>query len=81
MTVVYDGSGVDTLAAASSPDHQLHRLVEKLRPVTQGACGFCAQAHGVKDAIEAGGWPPLGQYKGHVSIRQLVGDGYQILTF
>lgn len=81
VTVVYDGSGVDTLAAATSPDHQLHRLVEKLRPMTLGACGFCSKAHGVVEAIEAGGWPLLGDYKGHASIRQLVGEGYQILTF
>jgi hypothetical protein len=81
VTVVYDGSGVDTLAAASAPDHQLHRLVEKLRPVTQGACGFCAAAHGVREPIEAAGWPLLGDYKGHASIRTLVGEGYQILSF
>jgi hypothetical protein len=81
VAVVYDGSGVETLAAASAPDHQLHRLAEKLRPVTKGACGFCAGAHGVKDAIEAAGWPLLGDYKGHASIRALVGDGYQILSF
>ena len=81
VTVVYDGSGVDTLAAASAPDHQLHRLAERLRPVTRGACGFCASAHGVKDAIEAAGWPLLGEYKGHASIRTLVGEGYEILTF
>ncbi len=81
VTVVYDGSGVDTLAAASAPDHQLHGLVEKLRPVTKGACGFCASAHGVKDAIETAGWPLLVDYKGHASVRELVGDGYQILSF
>jgi hypothetical protein len=81
VTVVYDGSGVDTLAAASAPAHQLHRMVEKLRPVTKGACGFCASAHGVKDAIEAAGWPLLGDYKGHASIRALVGEGYQVLSF
>ena len=81
VTVVYDGSGVDTLAAASSTDHKLHRLVEKLRPATRGACGFCAEAHGVKEPIEAAGWPFLTDYKGHASIRGLVAGGYQVLTF
>ena len=38
VSVLYDGSGVDTLAAASDPDHQLHGLVKKLRPVARGAC-------------------------------------------
>jgi hypothetical protein len=81
VTVVYDGSGVDTLAAASALDHQLHPLVEKLRPVTRGACGFCTRAHGVLEPVTAAGWPLLGEYNGHASIRQLVGEGYQILTF
>lgn len=54
VTVVYDGSGVDTLAAASTEGHQLHSLVERLRPVTRGACAFCVEAHGVGDAVAAG---------------------------
>ena len=81
VVVVYDGSGVDTLAAASAPDHQLHRLVETLRPATRGACAFCAGAHGVKDTLVAAGWPLAGDYKGHASLRSLLADGYQILTF
>ena len=36
ITAVYDGSGVDTLAAASGSDHQLLPLVEKLHGVTPG---------------------------------------------
>src|SRR5665647_2575177 len=58
VTVVYDGSGVDTLAAASTEGHQLHSLVERLRPVTRGACAFCVKAHGVGDAVAAGDWSP-----------------------
>lgn len=81
VTVVYDGSGVDTLAAASAPDHQLHPLVEKLRPATRGACAFCSKAHGVTDAVTAGGWPLLEEYKHHASVRNLVVEGYQILSF
>lgn len=81
VTLVYDGSGVDTLAAASAPDHQLHPLVEKLRPITLGACGFCSKAHGVTEPITDAGWTLLGDYKGHASIRRLVGEGYQILSF
>ncbi|MGM0385314.1 MAG: sulfur reduction protein DsrE [Actinomycetota bacterium] len=81
VTVVYDGSGVDTLAAASTEDHQLHRIVEKLRPNTLGACGFCAKAHGVIEPITAANWTLLGDHKGHASIRRLVVEGYQVITF
>lgn len=81
VTVVYDGSGVDTLAAAQSTDHQLHRIVEKLRPSTLGACEFCAKAHGVIEPITAANWTLLSDHKGHASIRRLVVEGYQVITF
>lgn len=81
VTVVYDGSGVDTLAAASSEGHQLHPLVEKLRPVTRGACAFCVRSHGVGEAVAAGNWPLLEEYKRHASVRNLVVEGYQLLSF
>ena len=48
-------------------------------PATPDA--HCSTAHGVVEAIEAGGWPLLGHYKGHARVRRLVGEGYQILTF
>jgi len=81
VAVVYDGSGVDTLAAASTPDHRLHRLVEQLRPHTQGACAFCARAHGVEATLVQHDWPLLSDYEGHASVRRLLLDGYQVLTF
>ena len=81
VTVVYDGSGVDTLAAASVAGHALNPLVEKLRSRTRGACGFCARAHGVEAEITAAGWSLLAEYKGHASIRDLMVEGYQLLSF
>jgi hypothetical protein len=81
VVVIYDGSGVDTLAAASAHDHQLHSLVEGLRPNTRGACGFCAEAHGVQATISTNGWTLLTDYKGHASVRDLMVQGYQILFF
>lgn len=81
VTVLYDGSGVDTLAAASASDHKLHGLVDGLRPVTRGACAFCVSAHGVAQPIEDAGWPLLKEYKNHASIRNLLVEGYQVLNF
>jgi predicted peroxiredoxin len=81
VTVLYDGSGVDTLAAASASDHKLNPLVEKLRPVTRGACAFCVSAHGVEEPIKAGDWPLLTEYKNHASLRHILLEGYQVLSF
>ena len=80
-TIVFDGSGVEALAAMSSTDNDLNGMLESLRPVIAGACGFCAKSHGVEEAIVNGNWAMLDGNKGHASIRQLVVDGYTVLTF
>ena len=55
--------------------------LKKLRPVTRGACAFCAKAHGVSEQVTAGGRALLEECKRHASVRNLVVDGYQILSF
>ena len=81
VVVVFDGSGVDSLAAISTKDHKLHGMLEGLRDHVLGACGFCAKSHGVEDAVVEGGWKLLDDYKGHASLRNLVVEGRQIITF
>jgi hypothetical protein len=81
VVVVFDGSGVESLAAISNPGHKMSPLAVALQENIQGACGFCVASHGVTDSIEAGGWPLLTDYDGEASIRNLVVAGYQILSF
>src|SRR5664279_1887381 len=81
VVVVFDGSGVESLAAISDPKHKMNPLTGALHDNIRGACAFCVADHGVTDAVEAGGWPLLTDYKGEASIRSLVVEGYQILNF
>ncbi|GAA1699432.1 hypothetical protein GCM10009792_19330 [Microcella alkalica] len=81
VTIVFDGSGVDSLAAVSADDSKLKPLIESLRPHVRGACSFCAKAHGVVDPITAAGWPLLTDNEGEASVRQLALEGRQIITF
>ncbi|MDJ0338761.1 sulfur reduction protein DsrE [Cryobacterium sp. PH31-O1] len=81
VVVVFDGSGVESLAAISDAAHQMNPLTVALQENILGACGFCAKSHGVAEPIETGGWPLLTENKGEASIRNLVVDGYQILNF
>jgi hypothetical protein len=46
-----------------------------------GACSYCAKAYGARDAVEKADVPLLSDYEGHPSLRRLVGDGYQVITF
>lgn len=81
VTIVFDGSGTESLAALSAPAHPLNGLLESLRPQVRGACGYCAKAHKVADTINDAGFSMLTDNDGHASIRNLVVEGRTVLTF
>lgn len=81
VTIVFDGSGTESLAALTAENHQLHGLLEKLRPVVRGACGYCAKAHKVADEVTGAGFELLTENRGHASLRNLVVEGRTVLTF
>jgi hypothetical protein len=81
VVVMFDGSGVETLAAITASSHKMNPLAVALKDNISGACGFCVASHGVIDEIAQGGWDLLTGYKGEASVRNLVTEGYQILSF
>ena len=81
VTILFDGAGTRWVAELSKPEHKRHALFESLRDVIHGACAFCSAAFGVKDAVAAAGITLLDEFEQHPSIRSLVNDGYQVLTF
>jgi hypothetical protein len=81
VTVLFDGSGVETLAAVSDPTNPMHALVEALRENTIGACSYCANAHKSTDAIAGAGWTLLTDNAGEASIRDLLVQGRTVLNF
>lgn len=81
VTIVFDGSGTESLAALSDSSHMLNGLLESLRDQVAGACGYCAKAHKVDEPITAAGFPLLTDNHGHASIRNLVVEGRTVLTF
>lgn len=81
VVVMFDGSGVETLAAISDPNSKLNPLATALGENIIGACAFCARSHKVTDAIRDAGWPLLADNNGEASTRKLLVDGYQILSF
>jgi hypothetical protein len=80
VRVVLDGAGTKWAAELASEDHKYHRLFEDVRDET-GACVYCARAYKVKDQVEAIGIELLDEYKGHPSVRRLIADGYEVVTF
>jgi hypothetical protein len=46
-----------------------------------GACKACATSFGVREEVQASGVPLLAEYRGHQSLRKVINEGYQVVTF
>lgn len=81
VTLVFDGAGTQGLAEAINPEHKSHRLFRAVSDRVAGACSYCSRAFGVRARLEAAEIPMLSDYEDHPSIRGLLVEGYQVLTF
>lgn len=80
VRLLLDGAGTKWAPELANEEHNYHRLFEDVRGHA-GACAYCSRAYGVKDDIEAAGVDFVDEYKGHPSVRQLIADGYEVVTF
>jgi hypothetical protein len=81
LTVIFDGAGTRWVPELVKSDHRLHPRFEAIKESIGGACSYCAGAFGVKEAIEESEVALLDEHEGHPSLRRLVADGYEIITF
>jgi hypothetical protein len=80
VRLLLDGAGTKWAPELAREGHKYHRLFEDVRD-RAGACVYCARAYDVKDQVEAAGVRLLDEYRGHPSVRQLIADGYEVVTF
>jgi hypothetical protein len=81
VTIVFDGAGTQWVPTLSDEGHKYHALFEEAKDSIAGACSYCAGAYGVKEPIEESDVELLDEFDGHPSVRKLVSNGYQVLTF
>jgi hypothetical protein len=81
VDIVFDGAGSTAAAEMAQPGHRFHALFNDVMPVVRGICRYCAKSYGVLDAIQATEMPLLGEDRGHASLRELLLEGRQIITF
>jgi hypothetical protein len=81
VTLVFDGAGTRWAAELVKEENPLHSAFEQVRERVAGACHYCAGAFHVRDQLEASDFPLLGDHKGHPSVRGLVADGFEVITF
>ena len=81
VTLIFTGAGTKWVAELSEPDHRLHRAFRMVKDTVAGACKACATSFGVREEVEASGVPLLTEYRGHQSLRKVIKEGYQVVTF
>ncbi|MER3451346.1 MAG: hypothetical protein C4300_04105 [Thermus sp.] len=81
VRLVFDGAGTQGLAALAEPSHQARPLLLAVKDRILGACAYCSRAFGVKEALEAAGFPFWSEYRDHPSLRNLLEEGYTLVTF
>ena len=80
LELFFDGAGTQWIPELEDEESEYHELYRAVRENTS-ACGYCADAFGVEDAVNDAGIPFADEYEGHPSIRSLVDDDYEIITF
>jgi len=81
LKIIFEGAGTKWIGTLEDASHKLHGLYQSVKPAITGACSFCAAAFGVKSEVEQAGISLLSDFKDHPSLRQLVVDGYTLISF
>jgi len=81
VQLIFDGAGVKWAGELTRDNHDYHGLFEKVKDKVSGVCKYCAGAFGVEDQVKESGLPFATEYEDHPSLKGLVEDGYQVMTF
>ena len=80
VELIFDGGGTQWIPELEDESHDYHALYDSVREHVV-VCSYCVDAYGVEDAVEAAEVEQVDEFEGHPSIRSLVADGYEIITF
>jgi len=80
LELIFDGAGTQWIPELEDEDSDHHELYQAVREDTS-VCDYCSGAFGVADAVNDAGVVTVDDNDGHPSIRSLVDDDYEILTF
>ena len=80
LQVIFDGAGTQWIAELESGDHPTGPLYRSLTDHVQ-VCEYCSGAFDVEDAVAESDVDAVGEFEGHPSVRSLVADGYEVITY
>ncbi len=81
VALVFEGAASTAVAELLEPGHRMHALLLDVRRSLRGVCRHCAKAYGVLDTLAAADVPLLADDRGHASLRVLLAEGRQFITF
>lgn len=80
VELIFDGAGTQWIPELEDEGSDYHELYQTVRQEAS-ACDFCSGAFGVANAVSDAGVVTLDDHDGHPSIRSLVGEEYEVITF
>ncbi|MCT9097925.1 DsrE family protein [Haloarchaeobius sp. HME9146] len=80
VELIFDGAGTQWIAELSDEDHDAHALYNSLEEHVQ-VCDYCAGAFEQDDAVEDAAVERVDEFDGHPSVKELVDDGYEVITY
>jgi len=78
--LIFDGACTEWIPELKDGNHDFHGLYAAVRD-NVGIRDFCANVFEVSDEVDNAGVVRMDEYDGHPSIRSLVEDGYEVITF
>ncbi|MGC8559839.1 MAG: DsrE family protein [Phycisphaerae bacterium] len=81
VALILDGAATRWVGELAKPEHKYHDAFQKVRHRLKAVCSYCATAFGVADQVRSAGLPLTSEFRGHPSIRTLVRDGYEVISF
>ncbi|MFB6144553.1 MAG: DsrE family protein [Candidatus Nanohaloarchaea archaeon] len=76
LELIFDGAGTQWIEKLEDEDHDLHEVYSSVSENSK-ACSFCVSAF---DA-DVGDVEKSDENDGHPSFRELVDEGYEVITF
>lgn len=80
LVLIFDGEGTQWVPELDDEGHHAHALDRSLEDDVQ-VCDYCADAFHVGDAVDESDAERVSQFEGHPSVRDLVADVYEVITY
>ncbi|SDR44619.1 hypothetical protein [Natronobacterium texcoconense] len=80
VELIFDGAGTQWVGKLEDEGHDYHALYDSVSHLVS-ACDYCVSAYDVDDSVAESAAERVDEYEGHPSVRSLVAEGAEVVTF